>query len=816
MNTEKQNGAGQSAASNPVSQKDTIDINTAQKEKQYRITCAHNTRETIWGDVRSYSLDELCSVMTDHKEGAKDGKCFTPAVFRGTRRKKMDAQQIDLLVLDCDTGETEEQIISALKKNELYGVIYSTHSHMTDKEKPCPKFRVVLPLENSWIADDFESQEQANGAWAKAIFDIADKLGLQHDQSCKDTSRAYYFPRHANGNECVTEIIEGNLCVIDWAKYKQNRCAPKQKRSGGLSPYLQAALDDELRILNAAPKGDRNNQLNKAAHALAQLISHGLAQDIIVKELGAIARNIGLDNNEAEKTILSGISAGIKSPRKSPKQYANQNKNVKDFDGHFDQVIPFDQYETPLIPSDLLPPALGNYAKNMSDIFYVPEAMPVMTALGVVSCAVGKKFIISPKEDWNEPINTYTIVALPPGSVKSLVTNRAVAPIELWEESEAKRIKPERERKQGELEILELDLKRAEQIIKSKASEPKEREEAKQDLLRLRKEVEEKKSEIPPIPKAYANNVTPEALEQFLYEQDNRFAIISDEGGVIETLSGLYSSGNANIDIVLKGIDGGSVRIKRKDREYSLNPYLSLLLVVQPQILINISDKRTFIGNGFLERFFYVLPVENIGYRKTTEEVLDTFYEEQYSNLIFNLLSIETPDKPYKITLTHPAKSLWNEFREDIEKEMRPDGQLYICRGWGAKLAGYTLRLAGLLHVAQHANASNLVIEEGAMKNAIKLAHLLREHTVAAYGLMALDQDTQDAKELFEWLKTRHVKMLTKSDISHELRNRKMGKKDRLDKAIEVLTARNILSDPHEDSSTRKPTTCYFINPDIY
>ncbi|MGH1456042.1 MAG: YfjI family protein [Alphaproteobacteria bacterium] len=815
MNNQKQNGADQSAASNPASQQDAIHNSNTLNEAQYRITRGDHIRQTVWNNVQSYTSAELRLLMTDHQEGEKDGLCFTPAVFRGTKRTKMDAEQIDLLVFDCDTGETLEEIKTALGSVGLNGIIYSTHSHMKDTENPCPKFRVILPLETPWQASNFDNQKRANEAWAVAIFDVADDLGLRHDQSCKDTSRAYFFPRHSKGAEYVTEVIEGKACSIDWDRYKQPKQSPSNSYKHNLSVYVQTALNDELSIIRSALEGDRNNQLNKSAYTLARLIPEGLEERIIVNELAVAAHDIGLDREEANTTIISAIKAGISQPRGKINSTSFSVKKIEDFDGHFEPIVPFDQYNTPIITSDILHSSIGDYTKNMSDILCVPEALPVMAALGVVSCAISKKFVVSPKEDWSEPVNIYAAIALPPGSVKSLVNKRLVTPIEDWEEQEEKRIRPIREQQIAELKSLELKLKRAENIIKAQKSKPEDLRDAEQQLVSLMSDINIKKSQIIPLPKLYANNVTPEALEQYLHEQQGRFAIISDEGGIIETLSGLYSSGKANVDIVLKGIDGGSVRIKRKDREYTLNPYLSLVLVVQPQILNNMGAKGTFKGNGFLERFLYVLPIENIGYRTITDDILDEHYETQYSNLIYNLLSIEQPKKPYTIKLSSPAKSLWMAFRADIEKEMRADGMLYICRGWGAKLAGYTLRIAGLMHVARHQGANNLTIEEDTMKNAITLARLLCEHTICAYGLMAIDQETQDAKELLEWIKAQEDNMLTKTKIVNGVRNRGMGKKDRLSKAISLLIERNILSDLHKDYSSKKPTDCYFINPNL-
>jgi hypothetical protein len=174
------------------------------------------------------------------------------------------------------------------------------------------------------------------------------------------------------------------------------------------------------------------------------------------------------------------------------------------------------------------------------------------------------------------------------------------------------------------------------------------------------------------------------------------------------------------------------------------------------------------------------------------------------------------PDEPYCLSLDNLSKELFHSFRLEIERELRPDGRLFTCLGWGGKIAGYTLRLAGLMHVAEHSANSHHVIQSQTMSHAIQLARLLMDHTIAAYHLMCVDTEAKDAKELFEWLKARKQYKITKSEILIAFRNRQSGKKERLNKAIKILQDRHMLSALHADYSTRKPTDVFFINQEIF
>lgn len=92
--------------------------------------------------------------------------------------------------------------------------------------------------------------------------------------------------------------------------------APPIRRGGREDRYVQTALDAECGRVALAPPGTRNDALNRAAHGLGQLVGAGRlnvgdAGDALLRA----ALLAGLDETEAEATIRSGLSAGIRSPR---------------------------------------------------------------------------------------------------------------------------------------------------------------------------------------------------------------------------------------------------------------------------------------------------------------------------------------------------------------------------------------------------------------------------------------------------------------------------------------------------------------------
>ncbi len=82
------------------------------------------------------------------------------------------------------------------------------------------------------------------------------------------------------------------------------------------SRYAGAAARGELEALTHAEPGTRNDRLNRAAFSLGQLVGARLLdQAEIVDRLREVGQQIGLGPREVERTISSGLHAGMASPR---------------------------------------------------------------------------------------------------------------------------------------------------------------------------------------------------------------------------------------------------------------------------------------------------------------------------------------------------------------------------------------------------------------------------------------------------------------------------------------------------------------------
>jgi hypothetical protein len=132
-------------------------------------------------------------------------------------------------------------------------------------------------------------------------------------------------PRRWNGCWTIADIPEGLFADLD-----RHAVEPTQERRkaavfpiGGASsasashePWAMKALSDETSLLRLASEGDRNNQLNRSAFALGQIVGAGaLDESLVASVLRETARQLGLGERETVATLASGLRDGMAQPR---------------------------------------------------------------------------------------------------------------------------------------------------------------------------------------------------------------------------------------------------------------------------------------------------------------------------------------------------------------------------------------------------------------------------------------------------------------------------------------------------------------------
>ncbi|SDH02596.1 YfjI family protein [Pseudonocardia oroxyli] len=471
----------------------------------------------------------------------------------------------------------------------------------------------------------------------------------------------------------------------------------------------------------------------------------------------------------------------------------------------------WDADPTPLTPRRLAPPfpvdALPTWVADMvmavAEFTQAPLDLPGCLALAALSTAAGGRAEIEIRPGWREPLNLYTVVAMPPGSRKSAVFAAMTAPLLDAERQLIDRARP----RMVEAELArKMAAKEAERrtIEATNVRDPAARAEALNAAAEYTLEAEKP---VPALPRLIADDITTEAAASLLAEQRGRLAVLSAEGGIFSTLAGRYSSGVPNLEVFLKGHAGDLLRVDRKGRpaEHVESPALTLGLALQPEVLQDIARMPGFRGRGLLARILYSLPENTVGRRQVGAPAVPAPIDKTYTSRLTRLVMLLADhDEPQRLRLSKEADREVLDLERRLEPRLAPHADLAHMTDWASKLNGAIARLAGLLFLADVLPTGwGEPIPPRHLDAAARLGHYFLGHALAVFDEMAADPETDDARHVLDWiLRTGRTEFSRREAFSalSRLRFRKVAD---LDPALQTLAEHGFLRQLEPPPGTR-------------
>jgi hypothetical protein len=438
--------------------------------------------------------------------------------------------------------------------------------------------------------------------------------------------------------------------------------------------------------------------------------------------------------------------------------------------------------EVPPFPVDALPTVFARKITELAEATQTDPAMAATSALSVLSACAGGHARIQIRHGWREPLCLYTSTIASPGERKSAVQASMVRPLhdaetDLGMAGELSRLEQQ--------DALELAKKKVDLLNKdavnaaAKAAgtdatdnDKKDAEQAAQAARDAKKAMREIK--VPVVPRLLADDITPEATATLLADHGGRIAIISAEGGIFDTLAGRYAR-TVNIDVFLKGHSGDPIRVDRQGRapQHIPSPALTMGLMVQPRIIETIAANRDFVGRGLLARFLYAQPASKVGSRAIGAKPVDSLTELDYGSVIKNLAGDMAGwvGDPAVLMLDPFAEVAVRRIEEAVEPTLAGSGELAspsTLTEWGSKYVGAVVRIAGLLHLAEHGEAGRSApVQADTIRAAERIGSYFKAAAInvftrmadpdianAAYLLdrvAALDADEVSERDVFSW-----------------------------------------------------------------
>lgn len=649
--------------------------------------------------------------------------------FKDNYRREENFISADVIVADCDNGHSDnpnEWIYPndiALTFFNVKHICYTSRSHMKTKagKSARPRFHTIF------FVDEIKRPEEY-----KKMLEKLQNYYPFFDSKALDAARFFY----GNPNAEV-EFYDGNL---------------------SLSEFF-ANEDAFLNMGDEILEGSRNATMFKWAVCS-------------LKRYGNTDETKKSFYKQAEKCVPPLDDSELKSIFKSAERYYKKIANSpgyispKEYNNPLgSEPIPLSRYTVADFPIDALPDDIKAYVLAVAESTQTPIDMAGASAISVLSVCLQGKYRIKGKNDWIEPLNTYLLTIAPPSERKSAVQNAMLKPINTYENKYNRINAPTVETSKMKKRILERRQKAIEEQVAKGKADLKSLDDIAREITDF--------TEIKPL-RLYVDDITTEKLISVLSDNKGRAAIISSEGGIFDTLSGIYTK-NVNIDVMLKGYSGDPIKVDRIGRESEsiTNPTLTIQLMAQPNVVEDVLHNKSFRGRGLTARFLYCMPDSFVGKRRFNSDTISDEIYRHYEMLIINLLEDECTDMI--ITLSKEATRHLTEFAEEIEPKLI-DEYAEIA-DWAGKLIGNTLRIAGLLCRANRYIGHDFIdyeehwmVDEKTMLNAIQLGKYFLNHAQAVYSVLPENEMTIKANKILKMLKEKGLKNFDRREAMRSCR----------------------------------------------
>jgi hypothetical protein len=387
--------------------------------------------------------------------------------------------------------------------------------------------------------------------------------------------------------------------------------------------------------------------------------------------------------------------------------------------------------------------------------------------------AAGKIEVQAPA--WTEPACLYVVVVLPPGNRKSEVFRAMTAPLRAVERTLIDAARPQIAEALIRRKLAEADADKTARNAENAATglDSDKKTAALIDATQARMELDT--AAVPAEPCLFADDTTIERLGSRLAEQGGRFAVLSPEGEIFSIAAGRYS-GTPNLGILKSAHAGEPVRIDRMGRppEHIDAATLTLGICTQPGVLNRLGDTPEFREQGLLARILYAVPESRLGYRNPAPDPMPPAARDLYNATVTALtLSLSALDEPRTLTFTPDATRAVTGLLGAVEPRFRPGADLAHMTDWGGKLTGAIVRIAGLLHLAEHARDGwDRPVALATLNAAAEIGDYYTQHAKAAYDTIGADPATASARAILQWLTTTRPAQVTTRDLMRGLRDR--------------------------------------------
>lgn len=408
-------------------------------------------------------------------------------------------------------------------------------------------------------------------------------------------------------------------------------------------------------------------------------------------------------------------------------------------------------------PVDALPGGVGAAVREVVDFAQCPVSLAACSALAALS-AVGQGLAdVRRAEKLVGPSSLFLLAIADSGERKTTCDYFFLSPVLKWEEQQAEANKPVIKAHTAAMQAWAAQREGVLAAIKTAAKAGKPIDALKADI----KQVEEEKPELRRLPRLLHGDSTPEALAWNLSCGWPSGSVLSSEAGIV---FGGHGMGRDSVmrNMALLNIlwDGGTLKVDRRTQEsFTVRGVrLTMGLAVQPDTVRMFFDSSKGLarGSGFAARFLIAWPESTQGVRLFKDAPKTWPHLSAFDRRIGSLLD-QAPNlnergelDPPILDLSPEAKEVWVAFHDEVERELRPGGDMAETRDVASKAADNAVRLAAQFHLYE--NGDGGPINAGHMKAAARIVAWHLYEARRFLGELALPKALSNAANLDVWL----------------------------------------------------------------
>jgi len=397
-------------------------------------------------------------------------------------------------------------------------------------------------------------------------------------------------------------------------------------------------------------------------------------------------------------------------------------------------------------PIEVLPESLQDYVRCASRAIGVDPCMIALPMISELAAAIGTTRAVRVKRSWSEPAIIWTGIVIESGSKKTPAFDTVLKPIR----------RAERKKVDEHEENIQVYEEQVEQYKKSKSPDAE-------------------KPTKPTCTRYTISDITTEAVAERLHENPRGLLLTRDElSGWFGDLDRYAQSKGGDAPRWLSIWSGSPIVVDRKQTgaTHIHRPAVSITGTVQPEVFERVIGNE-HIEDGMAARFLLAMPPDRPA--KWSDADIPESVEGAFAAIVKNLINLEHEQdddghpRPMMIGLDEQARARYITWHDKHAERLTNESG--AIRAALAKMQGYVLRLALVLHLAEQAGGGAVedAIDQRSIDAAIRLVEWHAGEAERVYGMFAESEDDREHRRLIEWIEGKGGSV-TARDVTRNLR----------------------------------------------